>query len=118
MLLMQVPFLCCASQERLSASVFQVSGVGQTSLFHRLTFPAEGDLVPIAGSAPGPLLQREQRIVGSAVGSRKEAIDTLDLVKRGIIKTRFQTCKMEDVTSVFEKMHKGEIQGRYVLDLR
>lgn len=60
----------------------------------------------------------EQRIVGSAVGNRREAIETLDLAARGIIKTHYTTAKMEELTGIFEKMDKGEIQGRVVLDMQ
>jgi propanol-preferring alcohol dehydrogenase len=57
-------------------------------------------------------------VVGSAVGNRKEAIETLDLAARGIIKTHFRTAKMEELTGIFEEMDKGKIQGRVVLDLQ
>lgn len=77
----------------------------------------EGDLVPIGNSAPGPLLQTEKRIVGSAIGNQQDAIDTLDFMKRGLVKTHFRTCKMDEVTEVFQQMSKGQINGRVVLDL-
>lgn len=78
----------------------------------------EGELQPIATAFPGPLLQKEQRIVGSAVGNRREAIETLDLAARGLVKTHFRTVPMDQLTSVFEEMEKGAIQGRVVLDLQ
>ena len=53
----------------------------------------------------------------SAVGDRKEAIETLEFAERGVVKTHFTTKKMEDLTGIFEQMHKGELQGRVVLDL-
>lgn len=56
--------------------------------------------------------------MGVAVGDRREAIETLDLAARGIIKTHFRTEKMENLTEVFEQMHKGELTGRVVLDLQ
>lgn len=42
----------------------------------------EGDPVPIQTANPAALLARELRIVGSAVGNRKDAIDTLELAAR------------------------------------
>lgn len=60
----------------------------------------------------------EQKIVGSAVGDRREAIETLDLASRGLIKTHFKTESMENLTDIFQRMEKGEIQGRIVLDLQ
>lgn len=78
----------------------------------------EGDLKPIASAAPGPLLEAEQRIVGSSVGTQKEAIETLEMAAKGIVKTHFKLAKMEDLTKVFEDMEKGQIQGRIILDLQ
>lgn len=45
----------------------------------------EGDPVPIAGADPASLLIQEKRIVGSAVGNRKDAIETMNLAARGIV---------------------------------
>jgi len=78
----------------------------------------EGDFKAIAGAIPQMLVAMEQKIVGSAVGDRREAIETLELATRGIIKTHYKTAKMEELTSIFESMEKGEIQGRVVLDLQ
>lgn len=78
----------------------------------------EGQLQPIATAFPQVMVATEQKIVGSAVGNRREAIETLELASRGIIKTHFRTAKMEELTSVFQQMERGEIQGRVVLDLQ
>lgn len=78
----------------------------------------EGDLVPIAKAYPQTLVSKAQKIVGVAVGNRQEAIETLELAARGIIKTHFRTEKMENLTKVFEEMHSGQLQGRVVLDLQ
>lgn len=77
----------------------------------------EGDFVPIATACPTLLVTKALKIVGVAVGSRKDAVDTLDLAARGIIKTHFRTENMEKLTEVFEQMHRGELVGRVVLDL-
>jgi propanol-preferring alcohol dehydrogenase len=77
----------------------------------------EGDVVPMKSATPGLIVAKALQIVGSAVGDRKEAIETLDFAARGIVKTHFRTEKMEKLTSVFEEMHRGEMKGRVVLDL-
>lgn len=77
----------------------------------------EGDLKPIATAFPQALVSKAQKIVGVAVGDRKEAIETLEFAERGIVKTYFTTSKMEDLTGIFEKMDRGELTGRVVLDL-
>lgn len=78
----------------------------------------EGDLTAISTAYPQILIGKSQKIVGVAVGNRKEAIETLELAERGIIKTHFRTEKLEKLTEIFEQMHKGELTGRVVLDLQ
>lgn len=77
----------------------------------------EGDPQPIATAFPGNILFQHHTITGSAVGNRTDAIETMDFAARGVIKTHFRTEKMGALTSVFEQMQKGELQGRVVLDL-
>lgn len=77
----------------------------------------EGDVVPMKSAAPGLMVGKEIQIVGSAVGSRKEAIETLDFAARGIVKTHFRTEKMEKLTEVFQEMHEQKLKGRVVLEL-
>ncbi|KAF2760480.1 GroES-like protein [Pseudovirgaria hyperparasitica] len=77
----------------------------------------EGEPVPIKGALPQILVAKALSIVGVAVGDRKEAIECLDLAARGIVKVHYRTEKMDKLTEVFEQMHKGELQGRVVLDL-
>lgn len=64
------------------------------------------------------LLELEQRIVGSNVGSLKDATEMLELAAKGVVSTHYRLCKMEDLTSVFEEMKEGRIQGRVVMDLQ
>lgn len=78
----------------------------------------EGELKAIATAYPQFLVAKAQRIVGVAVGNRKEAIETLELASRGLVKTHFETIKMDKLTETFEKMDKGELKGRVVLDLQ
>lgn len=77
----------------------------------------EGEPVPIKCANPGVMVAKALQIVGSAVGSRKEAIETMDFGARGIVKTHFRTEKMDKLTGIFEEMHKGALKGRVVLDL-
>ncbi|KAF1988987.1 GroES-like protein [Aulographum hederae CBS 113979] len=77
----------------------------------------EGKPVPIASALPQFLIAKECKIVGTAVGNRKEAIETLEFAERGCLKAHFETKKMEDLTDVFQQMHEGKLQGRVVLDL-
>lgn len=71
----------------------------------------------IASAFPGALIAKQLTITGSAVGSRQEAIETLNFAARGIIKAHIRTEKMDALTSVFKEMEDGKLQGRVVLDL-
>lgn len=77
----------------------------------------EGDPKPIAAAFPQFLIAKAQRIIGVAVGDRRDAIETLDLVERGKVKSHYRVVKMDEVTKVFEEMERGELKGRCVLDL-
>ncbi|OJD35949.1 alcohol dehydrogenase [Diplodia corticola] len=77
----------------------------------------EGEPVPIAGAMPQFLVAKALKIVGVAVGDRREAIETMDFARRGIVKTHFRTEKMDALTGVFNEMEAGRVKGRVVLDL-
>ncbi|EME88239.1 uncharacterized protein MYCFIDRAFT_184987 [Pseudocercospora fijiensis CIRAD86] len=78
----------------------------------------EGELKPIATAFPQFLVARAQKIIGVAVGDRRDAIEALEFAERGLVKTHFRTAKMEELTAIFEEMDKGELKGRVVLDLQ
>ncbi|KAJ4368874.1 hypothetical protein N0V83_005956 [Neocucurbitaria cava] len=77
----------------------------------------EGDVVPIKTANPGIMVAKALQIVGSAVGTRKEAIETMEFAARGLVKTHFRTEKMDKLTEVFQEMHEQKLKGRVVLDL-
>lgn len=77
--------------------------------------PAEP--VPIANSQPAAMVGKQLNIVGSTVGNRKEAMEILDLAKRGMVKTAIRKEKMENLSTVFEDMRAGKLQGRVVLEI-
>ncbi|KAJ5902280.1 hypothetical protein N7495_002808 [Penicillium taxi] len=72
---------------------------------------------PISTAFPGSFVNKQFTITGSAVGNRTEAIETLQFAARGVIKAHCRIEKMEALTSVFEEMSQGTLQGRVVLDL-
>jgi propanol-preferring alcohol dehydrogenase len=54
---------------------------------------------------------------GSIVGTRLDLQESLDFAGAGKIKATVARAKLEDVNDVFERMRKGQIEGRIVLDL-
>ncbi|KAF2717797.1 GroES-like protein [Polychaeton citri CBS 116435] len=77
----------------------------------------EGDMKPIGAAFPQLMIGKELKIVGVAVGSRREAIETLEMAERGVVKTHFTTEKMDKLTEIFEQMHAMKLTGRVVLDM-
>ncbi|ORY11606.1 chaperonin 10-like protein [Clohesyomyces aquaticus] len=77
----------------------------------------EGEAVAIKSAVPQMMVAKELQVIGSAVGDRREAIETLDFAARGVVKTHYRTEKMEALTGVFEEMFEGKLKGRVVLDL-
>lgn len=78
----------------------------------------EGTPAPIAQAHPQMLAAKELSIRGIAVGDRKDAIECLDMAARGIVKMHYTVEKMENLKDVFQKMEKGQLLGRVVLDLQ
>jgi len=77
----------------------------------------EGELKPIAQAFPSVMVGKALKIVAVAVGDRKEAIETLDLAARDVIKVHSRIEPMEKLTEVFEEMHAQKLKGRVVLQL-
>lgn len=55
-------------------------------------------------------------IRGSYVGNRKDTSEALEFYRRGLIKAPFKVVGLSELQMVYDKMHRGEIAGRYVLD--
>ena len=54
---------------------------------------------------------------GSIVGTRLDLQESLDFAARGKVQSTATTDKLENINDVFARMHKGQIEGRVVLDL-
>jgi propanol-preferring alcohol dehydrogenase len=68
-----------------------------------LTFPA----ILMVGS--------EIRVISSAVGTRQDLKEVLELSATGKVRCRTETRRLEDVNSVFDEMRAGRIMGRVAL---
>ncbi|KAF2279042.1 NAD(P)-binding protein [Westerdykella ornata] len=55
-------------------------------------------------------------IKGSYVGNRKDTAEAIEFYRRGLINAPFKVAGLSELQSVFDKMERGEIAGRYVLD--
>ncbi|KAJ5987031.1 hypothetical protein N7451_011396 [Penicillium sp. IBT 35674x] len=72
---------------------------------------------PIATALPYSFVNTQATVTGSAVGSRKEAVEVLEFAARGVVKVHHRIEKMEGLTDVFTEMKEGKLKGRVVLDL-
>lgn len=77
----------------------------------------DGKPTAISSAAPGLIVQKQLKLVGSILGNRQDAIDVLELTARGIITLHYQTRGLGDLKQVFEEMESGTLAGRVVLDL-
>lgn len=77
----------------------------------------DGQATPISSAAPGVIVQKQLKLVGSILGNRQDAIDVLELMARGIITLHYQIRGLKDLKQVFEEMKSGTLAGRVVLDL-
>lgn len=55
-------------------------------------------------------------IVGSYVGNRADTREALDFFARGLVKSPIIIAPLSDLPEIFDKMEKGQIVGRYVVD--
>lgn len=56
-------------------------------------------------------------IRGSIVGTRKDLQEAIEFAAEGKVKANVTAAKLEDVNEVFDKMKKGQIEGRMVLEI-
>ena len=54
---------------------------------------------------------------GSIVGTRLDLQESLDFAAQGKVRATVHQGKLEDINDIFAKMHKGQIEGRIVLDM-
>ncbi|EMR68265.1 putative alcohol dehydrogenase protein [Eutypa lata UCREL1] len=54
-------------------------------------------------------------ITGNLVGSLKECLEAVDLVRRGIVKPHITVRDFADLPAVYDELEKGDVSGRIVL---
>ncbi|KAJ5105405.1 Polyketide synthase enoylreductase [Penicillium alfredii] len=57
------------------------------------------------------------RITGNLVGSLKECMEAVDLVRRGVVKPEIKVRPFKELPQVYEDLEKGDIAGRIVLQV-
>ena len=54
-------------------------------------------------------------IVGSLVGSLKECLEAVELVREGVVRPEIQIREFRELGEVYEEMERGDVAGRVVL---
>lgn len=65
---------------------------------------------PVSG-----IVIKRLHITGNLVGSLKECLEAIDLVRRDVLKPRIAIRPFKDLSGVYEELERGEIYGRIVL---
>ncbi|CAA2160089.1 Alcohol dehydrogenase [Methylobacterium brachiatum] len=100
-----------------------VTAVSPKAFQQALGMVGRGGTVSLNGLPPGdfPLsifdtVLNGVTVRGSIVGTRLDLQEALDFAGSGKVKATVATDRLEDINAVFARMHKGDIQGRIVLD--
>ena len=75
--------------------------------------------MPAGAYLKAPVFESVVRMItikGSYVGNRKDTAEAIEFFRRGLIKAPFKVVGLSELQSVYDKMQRGEIAGRYVLD--
>lgn len=101
-----------------------VTAVSTKAFQQALGMVGRGGTVSLNGLPPGdfPLsifdtVLNGITVRGSIVGTRLDLQEALDFAGQGKVHATVATEKLENVNSVFDRMRKGEIEGRIVLDM-
>ena len=78
---------------------------------------AKFDMNILANCAIGGDQANGITVRGSIVGTRLDLQESLDFAAKGKVKATVETARLEDINTVFDRMHKGQIEGRVVMDL-
>lgn len=101
-----------------------VTAVSPIAFRQALGMVGRGGTISLVGLPPGdfPLpifdvILNGITVRGSIVGTRLDLQESLEFARAGKVAATVSTARLDEINSVFEKMEKGEIEGRIVLDL-
>jgi propanol-preferring alcohol dehydrogenase len=100
-----------------------VTAVSPKAFEQALGMVGRGGTVSLNGLPPGdfPLsifdtVLNGVTVRGSIVGTRLDLQEALDFARDGKVKATIATEQLENINDIFSRMHKGDIQGRIVID--
>ncbi|KAE8149513.1 alcohol dehydrogenase [Aspergillus avenaceus] len=110
----------------LGAHAVVVTAGSAKAFAHACEMLRVGGTLSCVGIPPGrPVLEtpictiviKGLRITGNLIGSLKECMEAVELVRRGVVKPEIKVRKFKELPRVYEKMKKGDIAGRIVLQI-
>lgn len=100
-----------------------VTAVSPKAFEQAMGMVGRGGTVSLNGLPPGdfPLsifdtVLNGVTVRGSIVGTRLDLQEALNFASEGKVKATIATERLEDINGIFARMHKGDIQGRIVID--
>jgi propanol-preferring alcohol dehydrogenase len=101
-----------------------VTAVSEKAFEQAIGVVARGGTVAFNGLPPGDfplnifgLVLNGITVRGSIVGTRLDLQESIEFAAAGKVKATIETAKLEDINNIFDRMHKGKIEGRVVLDM-
>jgi propanol-preferring alcohol dehydrogenase len=100
-----------------------VTAVSPKAFEQALGMVRRGGTLVLNGLPPGefplPIINMVSNgvtIRGSSVGTRLDLAEALEMAGDGLVRATVSTSRLEDVNDVFDRMRRGAIEGRVVLD--
>jgi propanol-preferring alcohol dehydrogenase len=102
-----------------------VTAVSVPAFQQALGMARRGGTVSLVGLPPGEfptpifdVVLKRITIRGSIVGTRKDLQEALDFAAEGAVKPTVELQPLDAINSVFERLEKGDVNGRVVLNLQ
>ena len=100
-----------------------VTAVSRKAFEQALGMVRRGGTISLNGLPPGDfplpifsMVLNGITVRGSIVGTRLDLQESLEYAAAGKVKATIKTEKLEAINDIFARMHKGQIEGRIVLD--
>ena len=101
-----------------------VTAVSPKAFEQSLGMVRRGGTVSLNGLPPGDfplpifdMVLNGITVRGSIVGTRQDLQEALDFAGEGKVKATVSSEPLENINSIFERLHQGQIEGRVVLDM-
>lgn len=102
-----------------------VTAVHRDAFGHAIGLARRGGTIVFVGLPPGDfpapifdIVLKGLTIRGSIVGTRQDMVEAIDFFARGLVHPTVHTTRLDDINDVFDRMERGQIDGRVVIDYR